>query len=76
MTQYQRELNHQLGCIEIITTHPPHKHHTTPELNLKTNQGLCDYAGGLALHFNYRTGAGMMRLLRGADARVQLVAER
>lgn len=27
----------------------------TPELNLKTNQGVCDYAGGLALHFNYRS---------------------
>lgn len=26
----------------------------TPELNLKTNQGVSDYTEGLALHFNYR----------------------
>lgn len=30
----------------------------TPELNLKTNQGASDYAGGLALHFNYRNTSG------------------
>lgn len=53
MTQYQWKLNHQLDSIEIITTDPLHKHHTSPELNLKTNQGVCDYAEGLALHFNY-----------------------
>lgn len=27
----------------------------TPELNLKTNQGVSDYAAGLALHFNYKS---------------------
>lgn len=27
----------------------------TCELNLITNQGVCNYAGGLALNFNYRS---------------------
>lgn len=41
-----------LTLVELITTDLLHKHHTTPELNLKTNQGVRDYAAGLALHLN------------------------
>lgn len=41
-----------LTLVEVITTDLLHKHHTTPELNLKTNQGVRDYAAGLALHLN------------------------
>lgn len=36
----------------------------TPELNLKTNQGVSDYAEGLALHFNYRSTSDEAALKR------------
>lgn len=54
-TQYGGNLNHRLDCIQIITTEWLRVRHMTPELNLKTNQGVSDYAGALALHFNYRS---------------------
>lgn len=41
-----------LTLAEIITTDLLHKHHMTPELNLKTNQAVRDYAAALALHLN------------------------
>lgn len=52
-----------LALLEIITTDLLHKHHMTPELNLKTNQGVCDYAAGLALHLNdgWRTHAAVAK---------------
>lgn len=47
-----RNLITVLTLVEIITTDLLHKHHMTPELNLKTNQGVRDYAAALALHLN------------------------